>query len=101
MPVIFGDPVVVALVEARKIVDADAAFIFPASLLNLRHQIRNGGFQVDQKVRLADQRHHKVEEIRVVFEIAGAHQSHIVKVRGEYARVLVDCPVLDDDIAAS
>ncbi len=100
MAVVAGNPLFVALVQAREVVDSDAAFIFPAPLLDLGHKIRDGGFKVDEQVGLADQRHHQVEEVRVVLEIPCAHKAHVVKVRGEDAGVLVDCPVLDDDIAA-
>jgi hypothetical protein len=40
--VIFLDPVLVTLVEAGKVVDPDAALIFPAPLLDLRDQVRDG-----------------------------------------------------------
>ena len=90
------DPVFIAFVKACDIVDADALLVLASSLLDLAHEVRYRASEVDQKVRRVYKRHHQVEEVRVVFEVSCAHQSHAVEVRREDARVLVDCAVLDD-----
>ena len=51
--------------------------------------------QVDQQVGIAHHLLHQFEEGGVVVEVTGVHQSHVVQVRREYHRVLVDGAVLD------
>ena len=44
--------------------------IFTATLLDLRNEVGNGGAKIDQQVGQAHQRHHTVEKVGVVFEVA-------------------------------
>ena len=92
------DPVLVALVETCDVVDADALLVFAASLLDLTDEVRNRALEVDEEVWRIHQRHHKVEEVRVVLEVSCAHKTHSVEVRSEYACVFVDGTVLNDDL---
>ena len=93
---VLGNPLLVAVVEALEVVDADAVLVLAAALLDLLHEVRNRRAQVDQQVGIAHHLLHQLEEGGVVVEVAGVHQSHVVQVRREYHRVLVDGAVLDD-----
>ena len=92
------DPVLISLVETCDVVDADAFLVLTATLLDLAHEVRDRTLQVDEKVRRVHQRHHEIEEVRVVLEVPCAHEAHAVEVRREDARILVDGTVLDDDL---
>ena len=91
-------PVLILVVQAGEIVNPDGLLILASALLNLRYKIRDGGLQINEKVRHLHQGHHQVEEVGVCLEIPRTHQPHIVKVRSEYSRILVDGPVLDDHL---
>ena len=64
--------------------------------MNLRHDIGNGRADIDHEVRQFDERHHEVEEVGVVGEVAVAHIPHFVQVGREDAGILEDSPVLND-----
>ena len=99
--VIFLDPVLVTLVKAGQVVDPDAALLVPAPFLDLGDEIGNRGTEINQKVRLADKRHHQIEEVGIILEIPGAHKPHRVEVGSENPSVLIDRPVLDDHVVAT
>ena len=65
---VVGDPLLVAVVEVAEVLDADALFIVASALLDLRHEGRDGGLQVDEEIRLADHRHHQIKEVLVGVE---------------------------------
>ena len=92
------DPCLITFVKAGYIVDADALFIFTSPLLYLTDEIRDGASEIDEKVWWIHQRHHKVEEVGIILEIPCAHETHAMKVRGEYACILVYGTVLYDDV---
>ena len=98
MALVILDPVLILVVQAGEIVNPDGLLILAAALLNLLYKIRDGGLQINEKVRHLHQGHHKVEEVGICLEIPRAHQTHIVEVRSEDSRILVDGPVLNDDI---
>ena len=66
---VVGDPLLVAVVEVAEVLDADALFIVASALLDLRHEGRDGGLQVDEEIRLADHRHHQIKEVHVGVEV--------------------------------
>ena len=94
------DPVLIPLVQTGQVVYPYALFLFAAALLYLGHDIRNRRSEIYHQIRRIDQGHHQVEEVGIVLEIAGGHQPHAVEIRSEDTRILVDGPVLDDDVLA-
>ena len=90
----------VAVVQAAEVVDADALLVVATAFGNLRYEVGDGAAYVDEQVGQPDERHHQVEEVAVVLEVAVAHVSLCVEVRGEDACVLKDGAVLDDGVLA-
>ena len=88
------DPFLVSIVETRQIVDAHGLLVFTSALADLRNEIRHGGADVDHEIRQLYKRHHRVEEVFVVVEIAVRHISLSVKVRRKDASILKDGAVL-------
>ena len=99
LPGIVLNPCLVALVQTREVVDADALLVLSATLGDLGNEVRDGTAYVDEQVGQTDERHHQVEEVAVVLEVAVAHVALGVEVRGEDAGVLEDSTVLDDGVA--
>ena len=54
---VFGNPFFVPFVQAFEIVQFNALFILSATLLNLRHQMRNRRTQINKEIRGLYQRH--------------------------------------------
>ena len=95
---VVGDPLLVAVVEVAEVLDADAFLVLAAALLDLCHQGRDGGLEVDQQVWLADHGHHQVEELHVGVEVPVGKISHGLVVGHEDMHTLKDGPVLDDHV---
>ena len=93
-----ADPVLVAFVEALEVVEADGLLVFAAALLYLLDEVGYGGADVNHEVGQFDERHHQVEEVGIVLEVAVAHQSLSVQVGREDACVLEDGAVLDEGV---
>ena len=95
---VVGDPLLVAVVEVAEVFDADAFLVLTAALLDLCHQGRDGGLEVDQEVWLADHGHHEVEQVHVGVEVSVGEVAHGLVVGNEDVYAFKDGPVLDDDV---
>ena len=91
---VVGDPLLVAVVEVAEVLDADALFVVASALLDLRHEGRDGGPQVDEEIRLADHRHHEVEEVHVGVEVPVGEVAHGLVVCHEDVHSFKDGPVV-------
>lgn len=92
------DPFLIAIVEAREIIDADALFVVTSTLGNLGDEVRDGGTDINQKIRQLDETHHQVEEFGIVLEVTIGHESLVVKVGRKDAGILKDGAVLDNNV---
>ena len=92
------DPLLVATGESLEVVEAHGLLVLTATLLNLCHQGGNGGADVDHEVGQLDERHHEVEEVAIVVEVAVAHHALSVEIGCKDTGILEDGAVLDDGV---
>ena len=90
------DPSFVLVVESLEVVDTHTGLVVTSAFLDLRNERGYRRADIDEQVRHFDERHHEVEEVAVVLEIAVGHHSLIVEVGREDTCVLVDSTVLND-----
>lgn len=64
------NPFLISLVQTCELVDAYSLLALTSSLANLIHQIRYRGADVYHEVRQLHESHHRIEEIRIVVEVA-------------------------------
>ncbi len=64
------NPFLISFVQTCEIVDAYGLLALTSSLANLIHQIRYRGADVYHKVRQLHESHHRIEEVRIVVEVA-------------------------------
>ena len=93
-------PFVVAVVQARKIVDAYGLLVVSAALFDLRDEVWYARLYVYHEVWQLDERHHEVKEVGVVGKVPVAHVSLRMEVRRKDARILKYRAVLDDGLFA-
>lgn len=96
--VVGRNPGFVALVEALEVVEADAFFVVAAALLDLRYQSWYTCAQVNEKIWRGDKGIHEIEQREIVFEVAGGHETHRVKVGRKNEGIFVDGAVLDNSM---
>ena len=81
--VVAFDPLLVALIQALEVVEADGVLVRTAALLNLLDQGRHGSIQVDQQIGGTDEFLHEVKKAHVRVKVPGGHQPHVMQVGGE------------------
>ena len=95
------DPLLIAIVQALEVVDADALLEVSASLLDVLHQGRNAALDVYHEVWELDQTNHEVEEVGIIGEITVAHHADVVQIRGKDTGILEDGTILHDGLVAA
>ena len=90
LALVFLNPCLIASAEALKIVQTHSLLVLTSTLLNLRYQRGDAGADVDHEVRQLHQRHHQVEEILVVVEVAVTHHALSMQIGGEDTGILED-----------
>ena len=94
--VLLEDELLVAMVEIGEILYLDGFFIFPAPFLDILHEVRDRGSEIDHEVGIAHHLHHRLEEFHVGLVVGVAHVSHGLVVGGKHIDTLEDRPVLYD-----
>ena len=97
---VLRDPALVEVIQALEIVDAHGFLEITSAFFNLRHKIGDGRADVDHQIGELDERHHEIEEIGVVGEVAVAHHAHGMQVGGEDACVFKNGTILNDGFFA-
>ena len=92
------DPILITLVQALEVIDADALLEIAATLLDMLHERRNAALDIYHQVREFHQTDHQIEEIGIVFEIPVAHHTDIMKIRRKDTRILKDGSILYDGL---
>lgn len=91
---VIADPVFIALVEPFEVVQAHIALVVAPAILNVRHQGRDAGPEIDQQVWRLDLGRHGFEKLEVILKIPGRHQPHVVQVGREDVGIFVYSTVL-------
>ena len=92
------DPILITLVQALEIIDADALLEIAATLLDMLHERRNAALDIYHQVREFHQTDHQIKEIGIVLEIPVAHHTDIMKIRRKDTRILEDGSILYDGL---
>ena len=90
------NPFLVAFIQSSQVIDTDGLLEFSSSFADLRNQVGNGAADVNQQVRQSHQAHHQVEKLAVIREIAVAHITLGMQVRGKDPGIFEDGAVLND-----
>ena len=91
-------PFLIAVVEPLEVVHAHGLLVGTTSFLYLLYQIGDTGTDIDHEVGETYEGNHGGEQVGVVGIVTVAHQSHVMEIGGEYARIFKDGAVLDDDL---
>ena len=95
-PFVLAYPRFVLVAQTLQVVDTHGGFVGASAFLYLRHEGGDGRADINHQVGHLHERHHQVEKVAVVVEVAVGHIPLVVEVRCEDACVLVDSTVLDD-----
>ena len=93
-------PRLVTVVQTRKIVDAYGLLTLASALSDLVDEVWHRRAYVDHEVGQLHKRHHGLEEVRIVVEVAVRHVALSVKVGRKDAGILKDRAVLYDVLVA-
>ena len=94
--VVVVDEIVVELIEVFQVVELNLLLVVPTPLLDIGHQVWDGGLEINHQVGHLDGGHHRIEEIHIAFEVAVVEIAHGMVVGGEDIHAFEDAAVLDD-----
>ena len=94
--VVLIDELIVEFVEVFQIIQLYLLLVFTSTLLDVFHQMRNGGSQVNHQVGHTHHRHHRLKQFHIALEIAVIKVAHRMIVRCEDIDTLKDASVLDN-----
>ena len=89
------DELVVEAVEVFQVVKLHLLLIAATALLDVLHQVGNGGAEVNHQVGHMDGRHHRLKQFHIAFVIALVEIAHRVVVGREDMHAFEDAAVLD------
>ena len=94
--ILVEDEVLVAVVQVGQVVDGDGLLVVAAAFLDVLHEVRHRGTEINHQVGMANDVEHRLEQLHIGFEITVVEVAHGMVIGREHIDTLEDGAVLND-----